>query len=475
MCKQIYKVSRQKFNLHWGKSDELASAFMDKYNQGKPLGSQLRAAHWELMKVILRTYSKQLTYHQAYAQELTPHESTLPLLHTNNTYLANELKCSERKVRYLRERLMTARFFTDYVYHGQNAQYELEINTSVLYLQLNNNGGNVVDWFIPAFQALRKVHGPAAAPAPEQGPEQRPEAAGGSTPDANFATYSNQLKEACTLNYILSGAPFAKATDSQSVKTKEAVSECGKAVEKPKKPVQKPQNKAAQKRNQNLEAGNTHSQAATGGGSTASGEVSPSTNSFVVPETAPQTLNAAIAHLPQGLRDRLRQMVSVLWLCAADVLYSEKYLEDAEIEAGKACLAEYFCYSSPQGWSAGSKELMRRMTLVKLWIERGERVGKQRFVPVPGSYFDVRKPFGFGRTKAWYKQDKQHQKEITDRVQLTKACQEYLRSKEPGAKYSTADVYRKWSQRLGKRGPELLDKFHKYIAHAANNSTGEAA
>lgn len=123
-------------------------------------------------------------------------------------------------------------FFIDYVYYGQNVQYELEINISVLYLQLNNNGGNVVDWFILVFQVFCKVYGLVVV---EQVFQQVLEVVGGLILDVNFVIYSNQLKEVCIFNYILSGVFFVKVIDFQLVKLKEVVSECGKVVEKFKK------------------------------------------------------------------------------------------------------------------------------------------------------------------------------------------------------------------------------------------------
>lgn len=470
MCKQIYKISRQRFNLQWRKTDELVSAFIDRYNQGKPLGSRLRESHWALAKELIRQYSKQLSYHQAYIGQLEPHVDQLPMLETNNTYLANQLKCSTRKVRYLRTRLTQAGFLKTYVYRGQNAQYYLEIEPKVLYLQEQGKAENIIDWFLPEFQELRRKAAAAA-----KGPEKEaPAPPAPSPPAANFATYSNQLQEANTLNYILSGAPFQQHPDFQRISEESAVSSSGNSVEKPVKAVEKPQLSAAHSRNRKHIAGNTPNQANSGRDQAASEDISPSTKQFVVPDTAPTSLEAAIAHLSETLKKKLRNQISILWLYAAEVLYNDTYLEPEEIEAGKACLAEYFCYSKPGGWAGGNKEIMRRMMLVKLWIERGEVIGKQRFVPIPGSYFDIRKPKGFSQTKSWYKDDRKAVAEFVERGLFTKACNEYLRSCQPGAKYSTADIYKKWKQRLGKRSPALLDKFHKYIINV-DKTKGAAA
>jgi DNA-binding Lrp family transcriptional regulator len=479
MCKQIYSKKRQLFNLHWGKSDALISDFVDKYNQGKPLGSQLRSEHWELARILVRTYSKQLSYHQAYAKPLEPHEGILPMLDTNNTYLADEMKCSTRKIRRLRTRLKEAGFITGYVFRGQNAQYRIQLTHTALYLQENNRGDNIIDWFIPAFQKLRK----AAQAAPPQPENQTQNPASAPTQTDNLSTYSNQLPVAGTLNYILSGSDLQQAVENQRVMKEKTVSPCENSVQKPEKPVENARQEVAQKRNQNLNenssAGNTHDQAETAPGKQEPESSAPATNDFVVPETAHSTVAQTISHLTLAEQMRLRNLISVIWMHATTALYARRYFDEEEIEQGKACIAEYFCYSDPARWTAGRKEVMRRITLVKLWIKRRERMGKPTYSPPkPGSYFDFRKEHGFIATKAWYKEDKEHRAEIEDEKLLNKATDEYLRSREPGAKESTIDVYKKWQQRLGKRSNRLLNKFHKSIeelSHASKENNGAAA
>ncbi|WP_020539263.1 hypothetical protein [Lewinella cohaerens] len=479
MCSKTYSIRQQQFNIHWGKSDALVSDFVDKYNQGKPLGSQLRSEHWELARILVRTYSKQLTYHQAYAAPLEPHEGTLPMLDTNNTFLADEMKCSTRKIRRLRTRLKEAGFITGYVFRGQNAQYRIKLTHTALYLQEGNRGDNVIDWFIPAFQKLRK----AAQAASTQPGNQDQNPAPGPTETDNLSTYSNQLQVARTLHYILSGSDLQQATENQRVTKEKTVSTCENSVQKSEKPVENTRQEVAQERNQHLNenssAGNTHDQAETEPGKQEPKSSAPSTNAFVIPETAYTTVEQTISHLTLAEQKRLRNLISVIWMHASTALYARRYFDEEEIEHGKACIAEYFCYSDPARWTAGRKEVMRRITLVKLWIKRRERMGKPTYSPPkPGSYFDFRKERGFIVTKAWYKEDKEHRIEIEDEKMLNKATDEYLRSREPGAKESTIDVYKKWQQRLGKRSNRLLNKFHKSIeelSHAKKETNGAAA
>jgi len=84
-------------------------------------------------------------------------------------------------------------------------------------------------------------------------------------------------------------------------------------------------------------------------------------------------------------------------------------------------------------------------------------------VPLPAAYFDVRNPHGFVATKAWFKKHQQAKVAIKDRELVTKAVNFYLASLCPAATVAPMEAYRRVTQTLGKRKPELVQLFHQEL------------
>jgi hypothetical protein len=148
---------------------------------------------------------------------------------------------------------------------------------------------------------------------------------------------------------------------------------------------------------------------------------------------------------------------------ASNVLYADRWICDAEHERMRIALAEYLRYAPASNYVRGANEVVERMHLVRRWIDAGLANGQKRWVPLPAAYFDVRNPQGFVATKAWFKKHQQAKVAIKDRELVTKAVNFYLASLRPEATVAPIEAYRRVTQTLGKRKPELVHHFHQEI------------
>lgn len=190
-----------------------------------------------------------------------------------------------------------------------------------------------------------------------------------------------------------------------------------------------------------------------------------------LPETLPDNFRQAVAGQAPEMVQRIEGHVNVLYTAAMVHLYWDKWIAETEEDRARAALAEYFLASNPERWSDVAGQLLERILLVKRWIKRGEQEGKNRWVPLPSRYFDVRNVKGFRVTRAWYYQHIKAKQEIKDAEMLTKAYNRYLASLKPGATIGPAETYRRVSQYLGKRNEDLLKQFHRKIDEYVNTQS----
>jgi hypothetical protein len=179
---------------------------------------------------------------------------------------------------------------------------------------------------------------------------------------------------------------------------------------------------------------------------------------------APSKLEEVLVDVDLENAKTIRRHVQVIWTCAQMNLYQDKWIADEEVERAKAVLAEYLVYADPSRYQAGTAEILERIILVRRWIERGQKMGQRRWVPLPFRYFDYRNENGFTRTKKWFKAHIKAKAEIKAKELLTKAIKEYLKARTGGAKIGPSETYRRIAQRLGKYDQELLNQFHEQIA-----------
>lgn len=447
------------YQIKWRKSKKLLDAYIDRYNADKPLKEQLRANHKALAQYLLFIYSTSIAYEQAYGGGVAK-MSPLPLLRTNNVQLAKAMGCSVRTIINLRARLKAAKVILKEVFHGSNAQYEVELSGAVIHIQAVGEPDNIIHLFqknaaasLPTTQTLRH------------------------TVPSNTDQVTKELIE-------LSGVDSQQQTDFQVNKSRKAVengvNQCAEVEN-----VVENQHSGSIRATQDTRTGYETSSEKSGtppglretpqGSEVVMGEEVKRVGAPELKKYAPGSLLEALEGLSDEISASIRRHVQVIWTCALLNLYDDKWIAEEEAERAKAVLAEYFIYSRPERFQAGAAEIIERIILVRRWIERGEKIGEKRWVPLPARYFDFRNSKGFTRTKPWFKAHIQAKAEIKAKELVTKAIKQYLRAQEPGAKISPAETYRRISQRLGKYESDLLNRFHEQIANVNANSTTEKA
>lgn len=436
------------YTIKWRKSKDLLNTYIQQHNDAQPaLRHQLRSSHKQLAEYLLFIYSTAIAREQAYGDAVHPNQA-LPMLRTNNVQLSKAIGCSIRTVINLRRRLTDARLITKEVYHGGNAQYELEINPMVVHIELKGRPDNVIHHFIPGMGVIQQQPHASAALGGVQ---------------TLRHTVPSTLQDTNKL-IELSGANFQQSVENQQIDAPKSVESCGKAVENVINPVE------------NTHPGSgrvTKPELGTGYTTTTDGPETSPPVAAAPPQQAPEYLEDVIRDLPEALANQIRRFVTVIWTAANLQLYADRYIHEQEAERAKAVIAEYFVYARPDRYSAGADEILERITLVKRWIDRCANKGQKKWLRLPGTYFDFRNPGGFVATKAWYKQHIQAKRDIKGKELLTKALREYLKSREDGAKISTSDAYRRISQRLGKYDQALLNRFHEQISDLCNQNSDQ--
>jgi len=483
--KLVFMCINHVYRIKWAKSKKLLDGYIDRYNADRPLREQLRSSHKALAQHLLFLYSAALAREQAYGGGVELYNS-LPRLRTNNVQLSKALGCSERTIINLRARLKEAKVILKERFRGSNAQYEVELSGAVIHIQTTKEPENIIHLFQPAAKTLRHT-----------------------------VTRTNQVtKELIKLD----GADFQQCVGFQLDRWSKAVDKgfrsCGKvgnvventaigsilgtqgtrsgyetispSLETP------PGLRGAPRGSGGGEVGNGKSgsrkwesgksekvresevvkgeKVKVGSRRSAGNKFESRTSESRESEServnvAPGTLNEALEGLSKKDADSVRRHVQVIWTCALLNLYDDKWIADEEAVRAKAVLAEYLIYADPSRYQAGAAEVIERIILVRRWIERGQKQGIKRWVPLPSRYFDYRNQQGFTRTKPWFKAHIKAKAEIKAKELLTKAIKEYLKAQEPGAKVGPSETYRRLSQRLGKHDRALLTQFHAQIAN----------
>ncbi|NUO01737.1 MAG: hypothetical protein HUU01_14115 [Saprospiraceae bacterium] len=447
------------YALKWAKSKLLLDAFIEQYNAGRKLGEQLRANHKTLAEKLLFLYSAMLAREQAYGSGPTP-GAPLPLLRTNNAQLCEMMGCSERTIINLRARLKASKLITHEIFHGSNAQYEMALASAVMHVEQRGAGPENLTWSFSANPA----------------PPHNDKAQTLRHTVTSTGQVSNQLIE-------LDGAPFqriARIGESAGICP---VENCSGGVENVRKSVEKPL--PGSEPGAKPGTGKTGYDTATTPTGTPPHSAAPpaATAETVVasgaqfleepPATAPKTFREAVAGLSRQVQTAIERHVQVIYTCAMLQLYADKWIADEVAERAKAALAEYFAYTTPDRYAAGSTEIIERILLVRKWIERAPE-GEKRWVPLPDLYFDFRTPKGFSATKPWFKKHIKCKADIKANELLTKAVNEYLKALAPGAVIGPSETYRKISQRLGKYDRALLDRFHHQISQLNHERNANA-
>lgn len=512
MCVQVQPSNKPVYKLRWAKSKALLDAYIARYNADKCLKDQLRAGHRRLAEHLLYLHQIEIAKEQKYGLWGGGAELWLPMLRTNNEQLCGALGCSDRTVMNLRKRLQMAGIITAYKWHGTNSSYELALSPAILHIAPYGDPENRIGRFVVEGAGREAAGGAAGAPPMQnlrhtivtsnktgtnklnklvtrsgfQSPGNAEEAvlgtvgnhaghvesplAMGSRPDTEPGTKGTGYETAG--DPAGTAPPVAAPPPTDELSADEAAALVAAALAKPIAP--------------GAEAGEAAPE-----DTCEEGGIRP---------TAPETLEEALRGLPKDLADRLGFMCASLWAHAERLLYANVVLEAAEVERGRARLAEYFLYAQPSLWASGYEQVMTRINLVAAWITRGleEKPGApvydekskswhvvgakkpvQRWVALPSIYFDIRAarrlpdgrvtPNHFPATKEWYWRHVAGKKQRKEKAMLTKWTRAYLNALSQTAIGSNPmQVYTAAVQYLGKLNPNLVKQFRGNIDAAVN-------
>ena len=393
------------YRIKWAKSKKLLDAFIDRYNVDRPLREQLRSGHKALAQHLLFLYSAAIAREQAYGggvEEFVP----LPALRTNNVQLSKAMGCGERTIINLRERLKEAKVIVKELFRGSNASYEVELSGAVIHIQAVGVPENIIHLFQPSAKTLRHT-----------------------------VTRTNQVTNELIK---LDGADFKQQSDFQGDEWRKAVDKCLQSCGKGGNVVE---NQAIGSIQDTQGTGTGYETIRTGletppelRSAPQGSERGEEMRGNARVDVAPGSLYEVLEGLSKKEAESVRRHVQVIWTCALLNLYDDKWIADEEAERTKAVLAEYLIYADPSRYQAGAAEVIERIILVRRWIERGQKQGIKRWVPLPSRYFDYRNQNGFTKTKPWFKAHIKAKATIKAKELLTKAIKEYLKAQEPGAK-----------------------------------------
>ena len=519
-----FHKSMSHYEVKLTKSKDLLHDYIDAYNLGKPKREQLRQTHRDLAYKLIVFYHVCIKIYQARRGEIRPGEP-LPMLDINNVQLANQLKCSIRTVINLRARLSTAKVIEHYEWHGSNGQYSIMLSPQVIHLQKHGQPANAIGFFAlssapaptPPVQSLHhtvtcnsiqvtnkliKLGGEPNQQEPanpgfagdlgvgtpgldvENGPGNVGTAqigCGQDTKPGTSGTGYETSRGPSGYSPPVAPPPPARARGRfRDLRERLSVPEgwnTHNALQQPAVPDTPPAPDADNKtpllqQMSQVETDNTQPAARRRSVAPApKNDNTPTPSRPTLPEILPDNFRQAVASQAPEMVQRIEGHVNVLYTAAMVHLYWDKWIAETEEARARAALAEYFLASNPERWSDVAGQLLERILLVKRWIKRGEQEGKNRWVPLPSRYFDVRNVKGFRVTRAWYYQHIKAKQEIKDAEMLTKAYNRYLASLKPGATIGPAETYRRVSQYLGKRNEDLLKQFHRKIDEYVNTQS----
>ena len=458
---QLQAIKSSMYEVRLGKSKQLASRWIDKYNLGQiNLRDRVRQSHRDLAEKLIYYYYKQIRTEQAFGNQLRPGDK-LPSLRTNNRQLCQALKCHENSIINQRKRLKQAGLIQMEVYHGTYADYEIHLNPAILHVQCKAGKQNEVGQFLNFEEKL-------IASLPNHMSQNL-----GPTVTSTYQVTKELIE--------LSGVDFPQIADSQSLDTAKDVENCKNTVENAPGSVENPQNSVGQ--GTPLVTDGTGNETGKTAGAPAAGNTPPSSaappqrSGNVPADTSPIDIREVLSHLPGELAGQITRKINLIWACVELNLYQDAWLSDSQVEAGKALLAEYLAYAKPSKYQAGTNEIIERIMLVKRWLDTAPK-GEKRWIPLPNAYFDFRNETnGFRKTKSWLKHHRMQKSQIFQKGQLTRYINLYVKACEPGSTHSRSDIYRKAQKRLGRINPELLQKFNEIILskNESDNETAQAS
>lgn len=380
------------------------------YNAGKPLRERIRKQHFEAMQGLVRILQKEIGHYQLFGLKAGT-SYRIRRLKTNRKQLAKWLKCCPKSAYNYLSRLEAAGWIKK-TFHGSNASFAIEINTDLLFLQETTaaHSNNMVGIFENPLPHIRQT---------------LPHTLSGVT--SQDTNKYNELSGVAPADEPATASAAPPSCPTQQQRDTRAGCHPGSAAPSPsEQDTTAPAKKVAQKK--------------------------------VPPRKVPATVAQAVEGLPAPLVGKMRPLLDAVWNHALDQLdeFLPGYLIPAEVERGRAALAEFFVYSNPDCWKAAAHEFMRRIELAEGWCSRRKAAGLKAFIPLPSLYFDHRNARGFIVTKQWFKTYQHQVRKAANDKQVSRCLNLYWNSLQPGAKVGTDEVLRQVRQHLEKRGGAKL-------------------
>jgi hypothetical protein len=366
--------------LQLTKSYKLVDQFVDDYNADKKLGEQLRSSHYHCMKALIRLQKMTLASTQKLAiDDLC--EKMLRPIRTHRKQLAKWFKCKEKSVYNYLMRLQAAGFIRK-TFRGSNCRFTIDVNTDLLWLHE------------PGLTASGNVAVLLQNPLPHMR-QSLPH----TLPPSVTSQVTNEYNELSGL--LLPDAPAASPAETPDISTQQR-----SATDQDTRSGYHPRSETPASKQQDTPSPSKKVPAKK-----------------VPPTKAPKTVDDVVNLLPAHQVGRARVLIDGVWNYAQEQFeeWYPGYIVPAEVQRGKAVLAEYFVYTNPKFWNAAAAQFMKRIDLVDGSLSRRRAAGLTAWLPIPSRYFDCRNAKGFVGTKAWYKKY-QHQLKVAKEDNAINRC-----------------------------------------------------
>ena len=418
--------------------------FIQGYNQDKPLKKdQLGLPEMVLSKELVKIYSAFLSK----TAKTSKHSDKAVTLRTNNVQLSKRLHRSTRSVKRYMVKLQAAGFITNKIFHGSNSSYEVQLNDHFLF-------------------PVTRLENPF---------------------DATGITFSSKSEDTPPPNfYNLQNCPHTETFHHNNISES---TEINKIIYHP--PVEKTEISSQNVKNKDFKTLSIDEKYGE------NAKIVPKNEDFTAEncENGPDKQNVAqkaepvhnppnLAHIPDfgenfakkdknlvvppkySLSSNKQFLVSMLWLTASRLLYSNLELTDRQISKGKDGIADFYRDVPEKMTREVHNRFVRAIIQTRQYVNRSNRKrlnDKKRFVLMPEQYFDIKNPWGFTGAIEWDKKWQVNKIAITNERKFKRALAKYYGQLSKGV-VGPIEAMRKAEQAIGKlHDPVLMQRFYEII------------
>ncbi|GAA0892584.1 hypothetical protein GCM10009122_22630 [Fulvivirga kasyanovii] len=477
--------------INYSHSYKALDRYIEEYNMPRTaIADKLRGGVVLTAKEIIRIYGISLLKSNAIA----PGEE-LPSLRTNSQQLAGFIKSSDRTIRRHINRLSEAGIITEKVWHGSNADYELWINTKVLYI----NTYEAVDKSKNDREGEKEETPPKTAGAHFENSERTkcPHTYAGNTKNNIVNAVDNILKdqpeglnippgneknrrELSLTGVDITGndrseqqtAPHENADEGPQLTGNVVSGYTGeKVIEKNQATSKEKQSEAAEQtgneRLSQIKSPEFHQEKQQKAGNDTPDEPEPVRDTL-----PPQTkdtgekvpLRAESDQQDHAARSTFLKMYSTqLWNLALNVLYKDRHLTESQIQAGEHLVKKLYEPVNTNSLARIHQKYVERIYMAGKFVQKEPA---KRYVQLPDRYFSIDNPSGFIGTKKWYEKQKQREKEIHGRTVLRAQIRRLMNARKKGRdkEQLSLQLFRECETRVSKlNDPGLLDQFYAAV------------